>query len=315
MENLRRNSMFYRLLFNELAGGLSFNYFLEQKTGISFNKVVGELKSFHNILQHMISSNISFLLCIDHLYENLWKDNIPGEHEQHTVIVYNYDPQTREYLLIDQDYSKDYFSVNNLKQRMEYCKCRISKDKLYTLASHAYEAFSDDSDLDSAHFLFYVPNNAICSDCTWEVIEKDFKQLICNVANNMDLYEKEISKGINDVLNDFYTFKRDEQINYNYKYIWLHYDGYKTPKEIQLLFWRATTLKMYKIFYEHVGFHIDPHNEIILQQLHNVIAFYDLCKNTLRKSVYINDVSPCKRLPLIIPELIAAERTLYIYMK
>lgn len=307
-ENLCKNSMYYRLLFNEMNYKEAFERFLEEKTGVSFSANIFELGDFHDVIQRYLDRGIPILLCIDHLYEELWKDFIPGEHEQHTVIVYGYDSD--QYLLIDQDYTKDYFSASNIKQKMEYCERTISKDKLFLLASNAYQAFGNIGNLDQAHFLTFLPTvnreNAVCS---WKEIERDFKKLISEVYLGLDAYKDRVTAGINEVICDFHKLTHCEKIDYDYKYNWLRYDGYAVPDEVFELFHRATTLKMYKVFFENTWG--NQYWSAAKEKVNEVYEIYQLCKNLLRKAVYTNNVECCKRILPKLEVLIRVEREFY----
>ena len=98
--------------------------------------------------------------------------------------------------------------------------------------------------------------------------------------------------------------------DYNYKYIWLNYDGYAVPQEVFNLFFRATTLKMYQIFFENVGFSDFPNDECV-DKLKEVRSYYEQCKSLFRKSVLSKKTAPCLRIPNSLKYMLESERNFY----
>lgn len=311
MENLCKNSMYYRLLFNEMIYDRSFAEFIKMKTGVSFEEHIYPLNDFHSVILSLLMNDTPVLLCIDHLLEDMWKDYVPGEHEQHTLVVYDYDSREKCYSLIDQDYTKDYFSTSNIRQKMVYCKRKISAEKLVMLAANAYKAFTEVDQLDESHFLLYVPLRTDSrQSCSWETIELDYKKMIHRSLLQLSDYRSDLIKGTNEVIHDFSKLTQCKNIDYDYKYIWLRYDGYVVPNEIGALFNRSTSLKMYKVFLEYYAKDVNEWSGII-ESLNDVYSVYELCKNLFRKSVYTNNLEWCKRVADQIERLLGLERKFY----
>lgn len=307
------NAMLYRLLFNDLRYQESFEFdsYMEEKTGVKFVKISEKNDCFHEIVRKNIDNQIPMLLSIDHLYEELWQDFIPNEHEQHTVILKGYNLERKQYLLIDQDYTKLYFSQSNIKQHLYYCDRYTSYEKLYMLATNAYKAFDMDSDYDDKHFVYYYPCYSERKRiCLIDEILNDFKQLIEQMYINLAQHIITIKYGIERIICDFDLLLKWDKVDYGYKYIWLNYDGYAVPNEIISLFGRATTLKMFHIFFENRGF-LNFHKTKLLEQIQVVRNQYDLCKNLLRKSVFAKNNAPCKRILSYIDLIKENESKLY----
>lgn len=308
-EYMRTNAMLYRLLFNELLYSDDFDNFIERKTGIRFHKVSEKIENFQYTIENIIDFGVPIMVKIDHLYEPLWENFVPGEHEPHTVIVKGYDKE--DYILIDEDYSQDYFGVKNKRIRMDYCERKIKKDKLYLLASNAYQAFPDDSMLDEQHFVYYYPLKMDDRrECMIDEIRVDFQKLIKEILCHLENDINEMEFGIKCAIGNFNSILNSKQIDYNYKYIWLKYDGYAVPKEVFKIFSRATTLKMYQIFFENMGFP-DFDNSSCLHKVDITRAHYEKCKNLFRKAVFSKNVNPCRNILLTLHDLYCAEKTLY----
>lgn len=308
-ECMRENAMLYRMLFNEWKYSEVFDEFLEKKTGVKFIKVYGDLPEFHKIIRNQIEYGRPIMLKIDHLYEELWKNSIPNEHEAHTVIVKGVNEE--EYILIDEDYSQNYFDVKNVRKRMDYCERRIKKEKLFFLASNSYQAFTDDGGLDKNHFVYYYPIKIDeREECLASEIENDFKIMIRGVYDQLNQHIDTIEYGIECAISNFDSILNSKEIDYNYKYIWLNYDGYAVPQEVFNLFFRATTLKMYQIFFENVGFSDFPNDECV-DKLKEVRSYYEQCKSLFRKSVLSKKTAPCLRIPNSLKYMLESERNFY----
>ena len=304
-EYMRTNAMLYRLLFNELLYSDDFDNFIEKKTGIRFQKVSEKIENFQYTIENIIDFGVPIMVEIDHLYEPLWENFVPGEHEPHTVIVKGYDKE--DYILIDEDYSQDYFGARNKRVRMDYCERKIKKDKLYLLASNAYQAFPDDSMLDEQHFVYYYPvkmDNR--KECMLNEIQETFKMLQKEVLDNLTDHVKNIECGIECAIANFNSILNSKEINYNYKYIWLNYDGYAVPPEVFKIFSRATTLKMYYIFFENFGFY-NFDNVKCVTELKETRKYYEICKALFRKAVLSQNVDTCKKIKNLLPQLLKTE--------
>lgn len=126
-ENLVKNSSYYYLLFKDYIP--DFDIFVANETGISHTLQFEKLDLFDEVLEDLLSKDRDLCLLTNQYFNEL-DTMYKKKHHQHPVILKDYDPKTKEYTIIDENYT-----TSKQGGAIEYIDRRIEKELLYKLCS------------------------------------------------------------------------------------------------------------------------------------------------------------------------------------
>ena len=194
--NLLCNNVYHYGLVHDREDGVSFDYLgLNEKPGIGYDKLLTKsgirmtgycnVKDVINRIIDSVSKDKPVIIYIDCYYEPIRPDMYMKTHMVHSIVIYGYDMDTSEFLIIEHDY------VNG----WNYKKRTLSFDDV----ERCYRGYvDDDRQEDYSYFEF---DNDIESEKSWDAK----RVLMENYALRSDsIYQgiKELEKFIpNDFIN------------------------------------------------------------------------------------------------------------------
>ena len=152
-ECIAKNSAYLYLLFMDENGWflnedkpMEHERFLEKITKINFKTIVGNSNNFAKNLKRHIKNRDYIILCSDNI-NRMGTEAYRKHHHEHFMILKGYDPQTDQFIVIDEDLSKEYYKPVNCTNGVAYFKQRIDTAYLKELCCIDYSNISGFEDI------------------------------------------------------------------------------------------------------------------------------------------------------------------------
>ena len=308
---IRKNAALYRILFYEVdlsCFGVDLSDFVDEKTEIRFKRINKNNALIVDEINNILLNKQYAAFVINLYYEELWGIE-PKAHHLHVVIIKGYDPIKEEYILIDQDYSKEYFKPENANYQLLYCERKVKKEKFIKLCTSISEA-PNNNDNEFLYFLAECDKEG--QPCSMEDIKKSFIQLIESIKSDLKTYKAVVNEGITEVIENVNaTVSNAEHVKY--EVMWLKSENQGVHIKLWRLYKREISLKSYKNFFD---IYLKNEKEIFYKNtieklLDEIIHKYSICKSLNRKALISTRVEPYIKIINHLNDVIEKEEKLY----
>ncbi|MFD0697441.1 hypothetical protein ACFQZT_25530 [Paenibacillus sp. GCM10027628] len=291
-ENIKKYASYYYFLFHELKSGFletNFDEFVRTKTQTDIYERYEASDHFHSDLAKIIKERKYTILTINLscLFEPESQEALDqnGENHPHFTILKGVD--AKEVLVIDEDFSKEYWVVSNRINGMDYVEQTFDIQKFKRMCYGAeqidFVKTNKPSDMEGNMIHFHeVINLNQETECNIHEIANSYYSMLTELCHKNQAYELAIIGGFKELIRNF-----DQYPSFNSKEFYLHdYGPY--PKELHMYMVHMNSLQIKQRFLNQV-LSESPELKKLNELFDPILNNYQLIKSLLRKSFVAED--------------------------
>ncbi len=317
-ESLIKNTSLFRILFTRLWLKEKYEKFIIDNTHIRFDLEFKGGENFFEDLNNFIKNQQHIILVTNTFYEELHEDTYQKTHHNHFTVLKGYDCSQKKYIIIDQDFTKDYSSESKYKDGVQYIQklikpeklARISLDIKSVLIAKSEKNIFKNKDLGDKNYYGYLEAinlapyiKEIKKKDVFDIYKNQLLELVENADESKNIFKEEVSCFEKKYESSILQANKDTKVRFTRGY----------PRVLELIRTdndHVITQKTYFLLSA-------EKNEItqkMFELFNNLLGKYQILKSSIRKCIVAKNKYVLNEIGRNIDNIIDYEIVLYKYM-